>query len=57
MKTQRTAFLVYFLGFVMVLFIGILVYVWMETKKAHPVMLDEKGRVLGQVHGSAGPLA
>jgi hypothetical protein len=32
-----------FLAVVMVLFIGILVYVWIEAKKANPVMLDERG--------------
>ena len=34
------------LGFVFVLFIGILVYVYMESKKLSPVMLDEKGQRL-----------
>ena len=34
-----------FLALVMALFIGILAYVYMETKKANPVMLDEKGQV------------
>jgi len=33
-----------FLAFVMLLFIGILVYVWVEAKKANPVILDEHGR-------------
>ncbi len=32
-----------FLALVMALFIGILIYVWIEAKKANPVMLDEKG--------------
>lgn len=34
----------FLLGFVFVLFVGILVYVYMETKKLNPVLLDEKGQ-------------
>jgi hypothetical protein len=34
-----------FLALVMALFIGILCYVYVETRKANPVMLDEKGQV------------
>lgn len=34
-----------FLCFVMLLFVGILVYVAIESDKANPVILDEKGRV------------
>jgi hypothetical protein len=33
-----------FFGAVMALFIGILVYVYHESKLANPVILDEKGR-------------
>lgn len=33
-----------FLAGVMLLFIGILVYVYHESKRANPVILDEKGR-------------
>ena len=44
MNKPRGAFLIYFLGMVMALFIGILIYVWIEAKKANPVMLDDKGR-------------
>jgi hypothetical protein len=40
---KRPAALVYVLAMVMMLFIGILIYVWIQTKKANPVMLDEKG--------------
>jgi hypothetical protein len=40
---NRKPALIYFLAVVMMLFIGILVYVWIEAKKANPVMLDEKG--------------
>jgi len=40
---RSPGFMPKFLGLVMLLFIGILVYVYMETKKANPVILDEKG--------------
>lgn len=30
---------------VVLLFIGILAYVWIEAEKANPVMLNEKGQV------------
>ncbi len=33
------------LGGIMLLFIGILVYVYHESKLANPIMLDEKGHV------------
>jgi hypothetical protein len=46
MTKPRGVFLIYFLGMVMMLFIGILIYVWIEAKKANPVMLDDKGRPL-----------
>jgi hypothetical protein len=49
MNKPRGAFLIYFLGMVMMLFIGILIYVWIATKKANPVMLDEKGHPLACV--------
>lgn len=32
-----------FLVLIMLLFIGILVYVYVEARKANPIMLDEKG--------------
>ena len=35
------------LMFVVALFIGILVYTYVEAKKANPQMLDEKGRPVG----------
>ena len=44
MTKPRGVFLIYFLGMVMVLFIGILIYVYVQAKKATPVMLDERGR-------------
>lgn len=44
MTKPRGGFLLYFLMLVMTLFIGILIFVWVVTKKANPVMLDEHGR-------------
>ncbi len=44
-RKPRISFLLLVLWAVMALFIGILIYVWIETKKANPVMLDERGRV------------
>ena len=38
--------LIPFLVFVSMIFIGILIYVYAETKKANPQMLDEHGRVI-----------
>jgi len=35
--------LLYFLGFVMLVFIGILVFAYIVTKRTHPVYLDEHG--------------
>ncbi|HUJ22710.1 MAG TPA: hypothetical protein VLX58_14355 [Bryobacteraceae bacterium] len=46
MKQPRGSFLLYFLMMVMALFIGILVYVWVEAKRANPIMLDETGKPL-----------
>ena len=34
------------LGLVFALFVGILIFVYLETKKVSPVMLDEKGQRL-----------
>jgi hypothetical protein len=42
---SRIPFLVVFLGFTVLLFIGILVYAYVEAKQANPIMLDEKGAV------------
>jgi hypothetical protein len=41
----KKSFFPAFLSLVMLLFIGILVYVYSEAKQANPVMLDEKGNV------------
>jgi hypothetical protein len=43
--TKRVPVLVPFLVFVSMVFIGILVFVYVEAKKANPQMLDEHGRV------------
>jgi hypothetical protein len=42
---RRVPFLVVFLGFTVLLFIGILVYAYVEARRANPVMLDEKGAI------------
>lgn len=42
---MKKSFFPAFLGFVMLLFIGILIYVYKEAKQANPVMLDEQGNV------------
>lgn len=44
MTKPRGGFLHYFLLLVMALFIIILIFVWVVTKRANPVMLDEHGR-------------
>jgi len=36
--------LLYFLCFVMAVFIGILIFAYVVTKRTHPVYLDEHGR-------------
>lgn len=41
---RSPGFMPKFLAAVILLFIGILVYVYVEAKKANPVILDEKGR-------------
>jgi hypothetical protein len=41
---KKRSFL-WFLSAVMVVFIGILVYAWMQAARANPVILDEKGQV------------
>jgi hypothetical protein len=42
--TKRSPFLIFFLAFVSAIFIGILIFVYIVTKQANPVMLDEHGR-------------
>jgi len=41
---KKPAPLTYFLGFVFVLFIGILVFCYAVTKRTNPVFLDEHGQ-------------
>lgn len=41
------------LGVVFVVFCGILVFVYVATKRANPVMLDMQGKPLDQSSGSA----
>ena len=41
---KRPAPLVYFLGFIFVLFIAILIVCYIITKRTNPIMLDEHGK-------------
>jgi len=41
---KKPAFLTYFLGFVFVLFIGILIFTYVVTRHTNPVMLDQHGK-------------
>lgn len=41
---RRAAPLAYFLGFVFVLFIGILIFCYVVTKRTNPVFLDQQGK-------------
>jgi len=41
---KKTAFLTYFLGFVFALFIGILIFTYVVTKRTNPIMLDQNGK-------------
>jgi hypothetical protein len=43
---RRIPALIPFLAVVSAIFIGILIYVYAETKKANPQMLDEHGRIM-----------
>ncbi|MFY9646886.1 MAG: hypothetical protein WAK29_17035 [Terriglobales bacterium] len=43
---KKTAPLTYFLWAVFVLFIGILIFCYVVTKRANPVFLDEHGKVV-----------
>lgn len=46
---KRVPALIPVLALISALFIGILIFAYVETKKANPEMLDEQGRV---VHGA-----
>lgn len=51
---KKPAPLVYFLGFVMALFIGILIFVYVVTKRTNPTMLDEHGKPAASGSSHAG---
>jgi len=55
MTKPRGGFLHFFLMLIMALFIAILIFVWVVTKKANPVMLDEHGRPIALVTHPATP--
>lgn len=42
-ERRRLPFLPCFLGFVFLLFVGLLIYTWVATDRARPIILDEKG--------------
>ena len=44
-RRKQTSPLMYFLIFASCLFIGILIFVYMGTKKTHPLYTDEHGNV------------
>ena len=46
---KRIPVLIPFLALVSAIFIGILIFAYVETKKANPEMLDEQGHI---VHGT-----
>ena len=45
---RRVAPLAIVLGIVFVFFCGVLIYVFVATKRVNPVMLDERGHPIGQ---------
>ena len=53
---KKHAPLTYFLGFVFALFIGILIFAYVVTKRTNPVFLDEHGKPAASspVHDHAG---
>ena len=42
---KHASFFPVFLGLVMALFIGLLIYTWRGAEAANPVILDERGNV------------
>jgi len=46
---KRIPVLIPFLAVISAIFIGILIFAYIETKKANPQMLDEQGHI---VHGT-----
>jgi len=52
---KKAAPLTYVLGVVFVVFIGILIFCYVVTKRANPVLLDEHGKVVtSSDHNHAG---
>jgi len=47
-SSRKPAPLTYFLGFIFVLFIGILVFCYAVTRRTNPVYLDEHGKPVTQ---------
>ena len=45
--------LLYFLGLVMAIFIGILIFAYIVTKRTHPIFLDEHGKPTNALPASA----
>jgi hypothetical protein len=43
---KRVPTLIPVLGLISAIFIGILIYAYVETRRANPQMLDEHGRIL-----------
>jgi hypothetical protein len=54
-ERKRVAPVTVLLAVVFVVFCGILVFVYVATKRANPVMLDQQGKPLGQSTESAQP--
>jgi hypothetical protein len=47
-RKRHPAPLVYFLAFVFVLFIGILIFCYAVTRRAHPIFLDSHGKPVAE---------
>jgi hypothetical protein len=43
-RPKQSSPLLYFLAAIMLIFIGILIFVYAVTKRTHPIYLDEHGR-------------
>ena len=56
-NNKRVAPLTVLLAVVVVVFCGILVFVYVATKRANPVMLDQQGKPLDQGSESVQPKA
>ncbi len=52
---RRPAALTLLLPLVIALFLGILVFVYVETKRANPILLDEQGRPTAPAHEDYAP--